>query len=322
MRRMPSTTETFDAAPRKRFQIGVVIVAYASGVLLRECIAGVLMDAMVTTVVVVDNSSDMQSKDVVTDLAVMDARLRYIDPHVNLGFAAGCNAGVSELREWTHVFFVNPDVTLSRPLSSLLEYLDASDQVIVAGRLCSPRNASGINARPIVSLRRELKKAFLGGRVYKQSWGVRLAMEIDKPYVVGQVDGALLGMSAETYSLLSGFDQQFELYYDDVDICARAKAFGGCLFVPEAWGTHVGGASSSKVSGLAYCLRTISRARYFRKHFGRSKATNLMILVVAVAEFITRTLTCQSEGSRARVCSVKLQLREVIWPGSVVLLPK
>ena len=301
-------------------RIGVVIVAYASGSNLLDCLSGVLADGNVTSVVIVDNSSDAQSKLVVERLASNDSRLHYLDPRVNLGFAKGCNAGVAQLQDCTHLFFVNPDVQLRRPLLPLIVHLEASPQVIVAGRLVSQGHPLSINSRPLVSIRRELVKALVGTRAYFGVSSPKRGWQCSTPHVVGQVDGALLGMSSGTYATLGGFDPQFELYFEDVDICARAKPLGGCLFVPVVWGEHAGGASSSTVSEMAYCVGAISRARYFRKHFGRSSFVTFLILSVALIEFSTRSLTRQSEGAAARVKSIRLQLREATTPGSVVLL--
>lgn len=319
---MPPTNEPLKILPDGRFQIGVVIVAYASGELLLDCITSVLADALVTGVVVVDNSSELKSKIVVEWLSMNDSRVRYIDPHANLGFASGCNLGTASLKEWTHVFFVNPDVKLTGPLWMLADHLEASSQRIVGGRLISSGHSSRINSRPLVTIPREIEKALVGSRAYKLDWPIVSGRRTDHPFVVGQVDGALLGMSFETHSGLNGFDEQFELYYEDVDICARAESLGGCLFVPTICGQHVGGASSSTVPEVTYCVGAISRARYIRSHFGKSPATTLVILFIALLEFGARTLTSQSEGILTRMKSVRMQVREAMRPGSVSLLGK
>lgn len=317
---MRSTNEPLIKAEPSLFRIGVVVVAYASGDGLSDCISSLLADSSVTAVVVVDNSSDVESRLLLERATAEDTRLCYVDPHANLGFAKGCNAGVMELEDCTHVFFVNPDVKVAQPLSPLIECLEASTQAIVAGRLVSPRHPLSINARPLVSLRLELAKALFGTRAYRGEFAKVEGSPSGAPFVVGQVDGALLGMSIDTYSMLRGFDPQFELYFEDVDICARARPLGGCLFVPAVWGVHVGGASSSTVSETAYCVGAISRVRYIRKHFGQTPRTTITILSIAFIEFLARTLTGQAEGRRARARSLRLQIREVRGPGSVVLL--
>ena len=312
--------ETHVKESRAPLRIGVVIVAHDSGALLLDCVKGVLRDASVSSVVVVDNSSDPQSMRVVSNLSLIDARLEYFDAKSNLGFAAACNRGVSLLGSWTHVFFVNPDVRLVEPLSVLVDHLDAGPQAIVAGRLSSPGHTRSLNARPIVSVGREVRRAFAGRRAYRQPYPSIESETGNSPFAVGQVDGALLGMSASTFSQLRGFDEQFELYFEDVDICERARPLGGCLFVPKDWGVHIGGASSSKVPELSYCLLAISRARYLRKHFGQTKPMSLLILSIALIELATRTLTRQGEGVRVRLKAVGLQMREIRTPGSVLLL--
>ncbi|GAB3029951.1 hypothetical protein GCM10027052_02540 [Parafrigoribacterium mesophilum] len=129
-----------------------------------------------------------------------------------------------------------------------------------------------------------------------------------------------MGMRSETYAALGGFDEQFELYYEDVDICERAQVFGGCALAPIEWGVHVGGASSATASTLSYCLGRISRLRYFRKRYGASWVTDATIGVIAAVEFLARSITAQSEGMHARLQSISQQWAEMRTPGSVNLL--
>lgn len=137
---------------------------------------------------------------------------------------------------------------------------------------------------------------------------------------VGQVDGALLGISVDHFNALRGFDEQFELYYEDVDICLRAAAIGGCVYVSEEWGIHVGGASSASVSALAYSVARVSRVRFLRKHYGVSRAVRMATIAVALLELAARTATGQPEGLRVRSDSVRSQLAELTRPGSVQVL--
>ena len=141
-------------------KIGVVIVAYSSAKELSDCIEGVLFDGHVSQVVVVDNSSDTASRTIVGAWRDVDERVTYLDPKDNVGFARGCNLGAAALRDISHVFFVNPDVRLSRPLSMLALALEDSDEAIIAGRLRSPTNPTSVNARPLVTRLLELKKSF------------------------------------------------------------------------------------------------------------------------------------------------------------------
>lgn len=71
------------------------------------------------------------------------------------------------------------------------------------------------------------------------------------------------------------FDEQFFLYYEEVDLCLRARQAGwGCWYVPEARVLHLAGQSSG-VTGRDAARRRVpdywfaSRRHYFHKHLGR-----------------------------------------------------
>jgi N-acetylglucosaminyl-diphospho-decaprenol L-rhamnosyltransferase len=303
--------------------IGVVIVAYNSAELIGDCILGALLDPQVSEVLVVDNSSDAASKRIVAELAETDGRVGYIDPGENIGFARGCNVGAKALAGVTHYFFVNPDVRLTRSLSPLATHMEQAGSAIVTARLESPDHPLSLNVRPIVTWRRELAKAVIGSRAYLDrhlkvdSWPAA-----GHSASVGQVDGALLGIRADTFDAMNGFDERFELYYEDVDICARARSEGGCLFVSELWGTHVGGASSGSVSTTAYQVGRVSRVRYLLKHYGESFPVKVAVATIAIVEFFSRSLTKQAEGLSVRGETVFMQFSELKDPGSVRLLTR
>ena len=58
-------------------------------------------------------------------------------------------------------------------------------------------------------------------------------------------------------SATGGFDERFELYYEDVDLCSRAEALGPIRFALTSWGTHTGGASSSGNTAAAYLVGSL-----------------------------------------------------------------
>jgi N-acetylglucosaminyl-diphospho-decaprenol L-rhamnosyltransferase len=304
--------------PTIHTKIGVIIVAYNSDEVLDDCITGVLLDPRVSAVAIVDNSSNTESNRIVAERARTDSRLRYIDPGANLGFAKGCNTGAKIVQGVTHYFFVNPDVRLARPLAPLVQHMEAEGSAIVTARLNSPTHPDSLNVRPLATRRRELMKALVGSRAYMPK---SLSSTPDGNRIsVGQVDGALLGISVDNFDAMGGFDERFELYYEDVDMCARAEPLGGCLYVSEDWGVHVGGASSSSVSSNAYLLGRVSRVRFLRKRYGNSLGVNLTIGAIAMVELLSRTLTNQAESLEVRVEAVGAQFKELRVPGSVRLL--
>jgi GT2 family glycosyltransferase len=288
--------------------IGVVVVAYRSAPTIAGCVRSCLADPDVAAVVVVDNSVDAATENAVRQAG--GDRVHY-RASPNLGFAVGCNAGAAELPvDVTWVAFVNPDVELERPLSDLVHRPEVATACVVGAHVESPRSPGVPSARPAVTVWRELVKAASGSRAY--------AMEPlgDRPVRVDQVSGALLLVRRRDLAQLGGFDERFELYYEDVDLCARAAELGGCVFVPTRWGRHAGGASAATAGERAYVAGRVSRMRYLRKH-RPGVLTEAALGAMAGLEAVTRSLARGAEGRRGRVEGLRAQWREWRVPGSV-----
>ena len=297
--------------------IGVVVVAYRSADHIGSCLRSILLDDAVQ-VVVVDNSGDAKTAAICESLRLAHGRISYVDPGRNLGYGRACNLGLAQVAGSDYVAVVNPDVSLSRSLSSLVALVDWSQVTIAAGRLTVPRGRSGsMNARHMFGLRREFAKAGLGTRVY----------HLPATYLgstqgrAEQLDGALLVLSREGWGALGGFDEQFELYYEDVDLCRRANQVHGCLLLYETWGEHVGGASFRRSAGLGYVALRVSRVRYVRKWYHPAVLASGAALTIVVLESLVRSITFQAEGAGVRYKALVCSIRELLRPRSVRVLP-
>lgn len=286
-----------------------VIVAYRSAANLREGIPALLRDPVVTRVVVVDNSADQESRQVCAELARSSGRVQYV-ASPNIGFARGCNLGVRGCDE-SFLLFVNPDVVLSTTVGPLREPLLAGRAAISAGLLLTPPD--GTNLKRLASPGTELRRAVVGAR--RGSRPVT-ALEAEHWVRAPQLDGAFLLLHRDTWAALGGFDERFELYYEDVDLCRRAVPLGGSIAdTTRPYGRHDAGASFTQSVFPAYTVLRISRVRYLRKHFGfRGGAC---AAVVAVLEWLSRTVTDQPEGAKVRRVALRAQFEELRRPGSV-----
>lgn len=299
--------------------VGVVIVAFNSSETISECVTSCLADPAVGSAVVVDNANEAACRGIVEAISAQDPRARYLASD-NLGFSRGCNLGVEQISSCDTLAFINPDVKVTRSLGELAARLDESRYAIVSGRLMIPEQLDNVNARHLVSIWRELLAALIGGQRAYAVTSVSAIPTHGQEVEVGQVAGAMLLISRSHFERLHGFDEQFELYYDDVDLSARALDLGGSLLINERWGIHHGGKSAATVSDLAYCVGTISRARYLRKRYGKNILTSIGVLSVACAELVLRSLTHRREGQTARNQAFRLQLRELKQAGSVRVL--
>ena len=79
---------------------------------------------------------------------------------------------------------------------------------------------------------------------------------------------------ADLLKRLGGFDEQFQYYYEDVDLCRRIWSAGHrILYTHEVTITHLGGQSTSSRFPIPFELdKYRNRYRYFYKYFGRQGA--------------------------------------------------
>lgn len=268
--------------------VDIVIVNYRSASYTAACVAAAHRtareDGVQVTVTVVDNG----------DLADVAALLESHGPTVlvrnprNLGFGAACNKGAA-LGSAPLILFLNPDATLKpgalKALSAFLTNPQNARMGIVGPAI--ENEAGGIartsSALPSVIglLRRTLglSDGFLSARDHAASGPV------------GQIMGAVLMIRRSVFERLGGFDPRFFLYYEDVDLCARAAAAGyATYYLPSARAVHIGRVSSSQDPGLALALFLRSRFTYARTHFG-ILAQGFLVAVSYLAELPMRLLS-------------------------------
>lgn len=294
---------------------GVIIVAYNSKDEIVSCLDGCLMDATIRRIVVVDNSRDAATGAAVETFGHEEI-VEYVAAPSNLGYARAANLGASRLAEvanLTHIVILNPDVTLSSPISEVIERVGSRSYSILSTDI--NRATEATHARYATTARTELRKALLGASAVPCVPRPAHGDVVEVP----EVSGALMVMRTETFASLGGFDERFELYYEDVDLCQRAAGVAPLVFVGLSIGHHTGGASYAGAVGPAYRAFRVSRLRFLQKRYGMLPGT-LMGITFGILEIMTRSATFQPEGFVVRWRSFLDQLREVRRPGTVAVL--
>ena len=135
------------------------------------------------------------------------------------GFGSNHNSAFA--RSNSQLFFVvNPDIRfVGDPFASLAGRLITGDAGVIGPLV---RNASGAvedSARRFPTVTSLLAKLVRGNVAadYPLNQG---------PLEVEWMAGMFLGFRRDAYSAVSGFDERFFLYYEDVDICRRLRSRG------------------------------------------------------------------------------------------------
>ena len=161
----------------------------------------------------------------------------------NRGFGAGCNAGIERVTD-TVTAFVNPDIELLDDGLSRLAADAAAGGALLAPRLRSADGSLQDSAHPLPGRPDALLPALLPRRllpVRYEPW------RSDSPRPVGwAVAACILGRTDELRSL-GPFDADAFLFYEDLELCLRARRAGiATILRPDVAVRHLGGASTGR----------------------------------------------------------------------------
>jgi GT2 family glycosyltransferase len=85
---------------------------------------------------------------------------------------------------------------------------------------------------------------------------------------VDVVIGAFMFITNDDFEFLNGFDERFEFYHEDTDLCYRIKKQGGKIYyLPNTSLIHIGGGTSKRYLWFHYKKRSESLIKFVQKHY-------------------------------------------------------
>lgn len=264
-------------------RVAIVVVNHNTRDELERCLESVLA-ASRDDVIVVDNASNDGSPEMVEERFPAVRLIRA----PNDGYGAGANRGF-ELAAADLLLLLNSDTRLEDDAAAALaEYLHAQPQAAIAGpRLRNPDGSLQPSCNhmptPLHVLLYEGGLARIVARVpvlraaYLPTWSH------DRPRRVPWVLGAALAVRCDALAEAGGFDTDFFLYWEEVDLCRRVADRGWEVhFAPVAEVVHVGGASVAAcgVEGAAFFVTSL--LAFYRKHYGRGRRVALRLTLFGV----------------------------------------
>ncbi|THD82549.1 MAG: glycosyltransferase family 2 protein [Phenylobacterium sp.] len=271
-----------------RRRVSVVMVVYMTGEALDESVDCALRDPLVDELVIVDNGSTLRESQALRRLADHDRRVVLMEGHGNVGFARGANLGARRALG-DILIFLNPDAFLQPGCVAELvrEIEDRPVPCIVGGRVLNADRTEQRGARrgditltsALLSLSGLARKVPGWGRFEVHWEGEALP---DQPQPAPTISGACFCMRREDFDAVAGFDEQYFLHVEDVDLCWRVRQLGGVvLFHPKAEVIHLGHTSQTSPLRVEF-HKGVGLARYFRKRADTVSATLLAWLVSPV----------------------------------------
>lgn len=276
-------------------RISVLIVTYNTGATVLDCLQSVYASQLDVDseleVIVFDNGSQDDTPALVAK-HYPDVKLIQVD--ANYGFGGGNNRAFARA-SGDVIALVNPDLQLAPDtLQTLATYVVQHDNVGIVGprTLDSTGNISQTARADYTVASIAIRYSGLGAVFPRWQHGhaydsVRTATH---PTPVAWVQGSCMVMRREVYALLDGFDEDFFLYVEDADLCARASESGlQVIYHPQAEATHIGGTSTGAFHRIRVRGYHLSPLHYFRKR-GRQRAVWMLKLLFTLELFAKSTL--------------------------------
>ena len=259
--------------------LDIVIVNWNAGAQLRECAASIAGASRagftLKRVVVVDNGS---RDDSLSGLETLGLPLTILVNASNRGFGAASNQGAAGSTS-SYLLFLNPDTRLATEALSVavaaledpahasfglcgIQLVDAEGRV---HRSCTRHPQPSHFIAKMTGLDRIAPGLFPSHVM--SSWDHAEDRQVD------HVMGAFLLVRTGVFTELSGFDERFFVYLEDLDLSLRAKRAGwSTIYLAGARAYHRSGGVSeqARASRLYYSLH--SRMLYGHKHFSRPVA--------------------------------------------------
>jgi GT2 family glycosyltransferase len=256
---------------------------------LAECLASLerACEGLEAEVIVVDNASADGSAEMVRERFPW---ARLIANQENLGYARGNNQAI-EASTGDLVLLLNPDTVMPPDgLRQLAAFAEEHPQAGAIGcRLVYPdgRVQQSCRAFPtpdiIVYEYLGLSRLFPRSRVfgkYRMSWwdygDVR---EVDQPM------GSCLLLRREALEQVGLMDEQFPIFFNEVDLCFRLKQAGWrILYTPEPSVVHKVGRSTRQVRLQMIIESHDSLLRFYRKHYASTLRPHALWGVTALVQ--------------------------------------
>ncbi len=258
-------------------------------------------------IIIVDNNS---SDDTVQKISQYLSEKKEWEGHVqfeksrtNSGYANGINFAAQKA-SGDILVVINPDAQLlEADFDALIDRFETDKKLGVVGlRLV---DSVGQNEKTAGKFYNPLT-FFLYCFGMEDVFSLRFAPE--KTTVVDYVSGGFIAIRNEVFKRLDGYDKDFFMYVEDMDLCFRAKEIGfKTIYMPCAVIRHQGQGSSNREFAILNIYKGLQI--FYSKHsslFMQQYVKNLLSLKAALIIFIASVL-----GKRTLVVTYQKALKNI-----------
>jgi len=268
--------------------LSIIIVNYKSWSVLEKCIESISSQKINSNeIIIVDNNS---SDNFIKEFKKKYSEYKWIVNDKNLGFSKACNIG-AKAAKYDQYIFLNPDTELGENCliqlkSNIVNYpssiisisqLDSNGNITFPyGKFLSIKTFNGIIRLLFRFLKFENRSEDNKKPLLRPDW----------------VSGSFLSIDKKSFNKLGGWDEDYWMYYEDMDLCKRAKNIGmEIILINSISCTHHHGKSSridltTTVKTKTYLIR--SGIIFIDKHYSGLSQKILKFLFISsrITEYV------------------------------------
>lgn len=235
------------AANKTGYDASVIIPVFNQSSFTEKCLDKIFENTLSKIsfeVIVVDNASEDNTPQVVESFKERFPEIKYIRNEQNLKFAKACNIGAREAKG-EFLIFLNNDTEVQKGwLENAIMRLEMDDNIgIVGAKLLYPDRT--IQHCGIIFVRSYDKEIPV--------WPIHRFRGVDENYPgvlqpkkMYAVTGACMFIRKELFISLNGFNENYGMYFEDIDLCFKAAQLGkSILYEPNCVVIHHEGKSGT-----------------------------------------------------------------------------
>ncbi|MFA6468392.1 MAG: glycosyltransferase family 2 protein [Bacteroidota bacterium] len=244
--------------------VSIIIVNFNGLRYTRHCLESFFRyhGAKSIEVIVIDNNSTDGSQQ---ELPRLFPSIQFIPLDKNVGFGGANNIGARHSTGRMLYFINNDTIFINESISELVKILSSHNKYgIVAPQLLNEDRSFQQSFGQFPTIQTEFETKHIA-----ENYSLQLDVDspISIPIQMDWVSGAALMIKREVFEEIGGFDEQYFMYFEDVDLCRAATKRGFLIYyLPSSTLIHLGGKSYSDRDERITVEYRRSQLRFYDKH--------------------------------------------------------
>lgn len=252
-----------------KLKLSAIILVYHDQEYLKKCVSSLRLSAMIAKVklevIIIVNDSELTKSNF-----IFPKNCKIIFNKKNLGFGKSINLA-SKIAKGEWLAIVNIDtITNKYTLKELSKYTTLNNVGIIAPKIAYPDGRIQFSILDEPTLWNIFKQQ---SYLYKFAPQWFISFQTNKSiytytHEIGLVSATFLLVRKKVFEYINGFDRDFFIYFEDIDLCRRLTALNyKVLFVSKAIVTHYGHQSGNGI--LRGDLFLDGLVKYLSKYHGK-----------------------------------------------------